>query len=270
MNLPFAKLNWLTFLCFLLLAACTNDEDPVVTPIGNTPELVLSKVIFAGQDTTVFEYDSKKRIVKAVFPANLSVNSRYYKEFVYDAQGRMVKSTSKLLNGNAFGYNTFEYSNNVLTKVSSYSRSQGTQDYTHDFDNFLEYNSAKQVIKQITRKPDKPSSEYRYTQYIYNTSGNVVKLLDYVNKESGPVNDYTVEYTYDNKINAYQRLNFFGLGPLTFSANNILTEKETYPLSGQVKNTNRTYTYNKFGLPTKEIRTSDTNTFEIQNSYSNL
>ncbi|QNF35291.1 hypothetical protein HUW51_22170 [Adhaeribacter swui] len=270
MNHPFFKLSGLTLIFVLFLAACTSDDDPSVPPGNETASFFLAKVIFAGHDTTIYEYDNQKRIAKAWLPANANTNSKYYKEFAYDAQGRLVKSTFKLLNGTTIGYNTLEYTNNRLTLVSSYSRPQGTGDFTHDFDNILEYNGANQVIKLITRKPGKPATAYRYTNYQYNPAGNVIKIMDYVNEESGPVNDYIAEYTYDDKNNPYFGVNLNGLGPSAFSPNNILNEKETYPLSGQVKNTTRTYTYNEAGFPVKETRTSNAHTFEIQNSYTVL
>ncbi|QMU26850.1 hypothetical protein [Adhaeribacter radiodurans] len=263
------QLHLSILLSLLFFTACTSDD--AVDPIPDTKVLVLSKVIFAGVDTIKYQYNAQKRLTKARYSAERTPTAnRYYREYEYDEAGRLTKSHFKLINGDELSYFTYTYTNNRLTKISYYNRPQPLGEFNHEYDNVIEYNSQNQITKLLTYQPELPTTIHRYTVYTYNAAGNVVKLMDYLNSESGPVNDYTVEYTYDNKINPYQNAVQIGIGAEILSSNNILQQKETYPLSGQTKITTHTYTYNTTGLPVKDTRKSDTNTFDVVNEYTYL
>ncbi|PSR56841.1 hypothetical protein AHMF7605_26750 [Adhaeribacter arboris] len=272
-TITITQLTLSIFLSLLFFSACNTDNgvDPAPAPAPDTFVVVLSKVIFAGSDTIRYQYNAQKLLVKARYSAERTPTAnRYYREYAYDGIGRLTKSHFKLINGNELSYLTYTYTNDRLTKISYYNRPQPQEEFKHEYDNVLEYNNQNRITKLITYHPELPITVHRYTEYTYDATGNVIKLMDYVNSESGPVNDYTVEYTYDTKYNPYQNAIQIGIGAEILSNNNILQQKESYPLSGQTKITTHTYTYNELGLPVKDTRKSDTTTLEVVNEYKYL
>ncbi|MDQ3289661.1 MAG: hypothetical protein M3Q05_00070, partial [Bacteroidota bacterium] len=137
------QLNLSILLSLLFFTACNSDDAGDPTP--DTKVLVLSKVIYGGQDTTRYQYNAQKRLIKASYSAERTPTAnRYYREYEYDGAGRITKSHFKLINGGELSYYTYTYTNDRLTKISYYNRPQPQGEFKHEYDNVLEYNNQNQ------------------------------------------------------------------------------------------------------------------------------
>ncbi|KAA5542930.1 hypothetical protein [Adhaeribacter rhizoryzae] len=254
-------------LCLLFAIACKNDED-VVKPDKDLNICLLTNITFAGTDAITYEYDNQKRLKKANHAKDAVSNENYYKEYDYDAANRVIKESFKLSDGTLFSYFAFTYNNkNLLEKIAFYTKSAGNS-FKHEYDKILIYSGTNKIEQVKSLNPDDPATDYRVAEYTYDAKQNISKVQEFVVNGTSKLNDLTTEYTYDNQNNPYLNATYLGIGAETISRNNIATEKETYHLSGLTKNYTYTYQYNARGLPTKQIRQSDTNTLEILREYA--
>ncbi|MGV3587217.1 MAG: hypothetical protein ACO1OF_09465 [Adhaeribacter sp.] len=254
-------------LCLLFALACKNDED-VVKPDKNLNTCLITKITFAGTDAITYEYDNQKRLKKANHAKDATSNENYYKEYDYDAAGRVTKESFKLADGTVFSYFAFTYnSKNLLEKIAFHTKAAGNT-FKHEYDKIITYTSTNKIEQVKTLNPEGPATSYRLDEYTYDANQNITKVQEYVVNGAAKVNDVTTAYTYDNQNNPYRGATYLGLGAETISKNNIATEKETYHLSDLTKNYTYTYEYNEKGYPTKQTRQSDTNTLEIIREYA--
>ncbi len=100
-------------LCQLFAIACKNDEDEI-KPDKNVTACLITKVTFTGTDAITYVYDQQKRLKKANHAKDAVSNENYYKEYDYDAAGRVIKESFKLSDGILFSYFAFTYNDKNL------------------------------------------------------------------------------------------------------------------------------------------------------------
>ncbi|QHT67953.1 hypothetical protein GXP67_15550 [Rhodocytophaga rosea] len=262
------KLFSLTAGMGLLCLAVSCNTDDAAEPQQPKNACLVTKMTVAGTDVITYQYDSQKRLQKADYSGD-ATEDNYFKEYAYNAAGRVIKETFKSDDGGDLSYFTFEYDgNNLLSKIAFYSRNAPTNAIVHQYNKVIDYNVSKQVVKVSTYAPDNSTTPYRYDTYTYDANQNVSKIQEYTQHSTGAVNDVSSEYTYDSKKNPNLGATFLGVGAETHSRNNILSEKVTYYLSGLTKNYTHTYLYNEKEFPVKETVNTGSESYQVDREYS--
>ena len=231
----------LIVLC-LLTALWSCKKDPLELPNNG---ILLRQITVNGKPDQTFEYSGNLLIKENRFgfceknPAD---------EFFYSYQGTKLTKLKSVLRG------IYSSTTAMCDPASPGDQSEET----------FEYDSQNRLVK-VTRQKS-------YTEYIYNTKGQVEKLILYGGTnpltatfkydakgnitEASDYSGYITQYEYDDKINPFYVMNQkpSWISPYNKSPNNII--KTTWPQG----NYTRTLKYNDLGLPT-EIQESNGQTY---------
>ncbi|MGV3639386.1 MAG: hypothetical protein ACO1NZ_02635 [Adhaeribacter sp.] len=252
----------LCFTMLLLLASCDQENNPAPNPAT----CALTNVALPGGVTLTYEYNAQKKLVKARYDDPQEED--YDQIFEYNAAGKVKKLTSASRNGAVTDYFAYTYNaQGLLTRESYYFLEEGENDFTHLYDRTYEYNAGNQVVKSYSFSAQNLNTPSRYLVYTHDAKGNVSKVMEYAGSGPNAVNDLTTEYTYDDKRNPNQAF-YYDVSAKALSGHNLLSQKETYPLSGQVVQYNFAYQYNESGFPVQVTRTTPTSQQVSNLTYS--
>ena len=95
------------YIFLLFTAACTTDDDSA-QPGKDAKSCMLNKVILAGSDSIVYQYNNQNRLIRADFTADNTSPENYYKEYQYNPAGKVAKVAFKLKRGGELSYETYK------------------------------------------------------------------------------------------------------------------------------------------------------------------
>jgi hypothetical protein len=242
----------------LVLFSCSKDDDSTSTNPNdpgnpNNPANQKCRVTNASEDggdeESIYEYDSQRRLTKVIYKENGQLES-YFETFEYNNEGYISKSVE--WDGSTMdGYDLYTYNGDGrLTKRESfYDNGSGIVKQSI---NTYEYDGNKRLIRKNRYNASAPTVIESYELYTY-PSGNTARQTSYYDNDSDgtPDLDSTTDYTFDDK-NSPQLLLGVAYDDEYVSEHNTLTE--VYTRAGGT-GTPDTYTfsyeYNAQGFPTK-------------------
>jgi hypothetical protein len=258
------KLISLSLLFVAIFLSC-KKEEPLVTVTSNTSGTLLSKVLIDKQPYYEYSYNNARLITdeKSKYDftkhnyndKNQLISTDYYSNFDILSSDLLIyqaaisrKEWVTPLNGTKGGTNKYEYNSNGQLIKTTYSRSLSTSSEYSEFS----YDVNNRISRQILYWENK---ETGYTDYIYDSKGNLIKETLYNLPLTGAAElSTTTQYEFDNQQNPYE--SFIGLMTpgINTNHNNIIKETYTIHLSAnlgpeKVQVTENSYAYNAKGYP---------------------
>lgn len=194
-----------------------------------------------------FTYIQGRRLEKVTVPTNTMAGKLMY-EFTYDDQGRVVSSRTLNENPNYAGIigaqSNFTFGEGVVEERMFHVMVDGrvvASDAEPNLKITYRFNAEGQMTEQIQegiiRFGNETSQRFTYTY----ENGNLVKLT--AMDAFGQV-EFTITYTYDDKVNPFYQLRYLTDPILYCSRNNVVSAKvnDNEPVR-------KAYTYNEQGLP---------------------
>lgn len=252
-------------LLYLMLSlssiACSDDEEENTPDPDNQAACKLTKILPEGEDEYIeIEYTAQGYASKLLAKEVGSNDAGDYTLLTYNADNQLIKAED-YENGQLVYYNTFEYTNGLLTTVKSYD------DGTPDGVLTLKYDSNKRLIEQLS-----DSGNYKAT-YTYDSKGNLTKQERSV---SGSLFYMETYENYDDKPTAFSSIQGLpGIYTDNFSKNNPGKSTRSFDSNGngsietdESEVITYTYIYNSNGFPTEVTETNSGDTEVTTFSYA--
>jgi hypothetical protein len=252
-------------LLFVAIFLSCKKEEPLITVNSKTNGTLLSKVLIDKQPYYEYSYNiagliadekSKYDFTKHNYnDRNQLVSTDYYSNFDILSSDLLIyqaaisrKEWVTPLNGTKGGTNKYEYNSIGQLIKTTYSRSLSTSSEYSEFN----YDVNNRISRQILYWENK---ETGYTDYLYDSKGNLIKETLYNMPLTGADElSTTIQYEFDNQQNPYE--SFIGLltPGINTNHNNIIKETYTIHLSAnlgpvKVQVTENSYLYNAKGYP---------------------
>ncbi|MEJ8758165.1 hypothetical protein WG947_14220 [Pontibacter sp. H259] len=233
----------------LTLTACGDKDDDAQPNVGQTACKLTE--VEDDDDVTVAEYNANGYITNMTSTElDGEEENVYLTAFTYDNTNKLIKE-EYFWNGEADGYTTYEYANNMISKAKSYY--DGELQYTAT----LAYDANKRLTS--VTEVENGSTEQYSLHFTYNSAGNVSQTDT---KYMGETFMTTKYENYDNKLTPLAAVKgmvdvYSGTG-----RNNPGKETTTYYWSEEPETyvTTYTYQYNSNNLPTKTTETTEDGT----------
>ena len=139
-------------------------------------------------DRMTYEYDSENRITKMLEIDNESYDNAILTEWVYDANGNLVKEIFGSYNGPRYYYE-YEYDNEG--KLISETIFDGMFSYVTYY-----YDENGNLTRSVT-EPESAEGVYITNTYFYDNNGNLIKKIHDRRSDGSPVLYEVHEYTYN-------------------------------------------------------------------------
>jgi hypothetical protein len=262
MNAMKLKIFYFSLLFASVLLSCKKEEQTIVENPGLS---LLSKVNIDNQPFYEYSYTgtnlvseekSKYGYTKHIYnDKNLVVSTDFYGNLDILSSDPVVSETAinrkdwvTPANGSKSGSIKYEYnSNNQLIKTI-YTRPQSACSEYSEFS----YDASNRITRQIVYWEN---VETGYTDYLYDTKGNLVKESLYSLPATGAAElSTTTEYVFDNQLNPFKSFSRLVTPGINTNINNIT--KETYTIhpngttgTAKMQVAATTYTYNVKGYP---------------------
>ncbi|MBK8882318.1 MAG: hypothetical protein IPN67_07995 [Bacteroidales bacterium] len=218
------------------------DDEPYYEYFYNDSNLVSGES--SKLDYMVHHYNALNQLVSSDYYWNKSIMSTDIKTIETTlSQSAMITSAS----GTKGGSFQYEYSNDLLAKVTFSRPQSGSSEYS-----VFSYNELNRINKQILYWNE---TQTGYIDYLYDFKGNLIKESLYDISESGVAElSTTTKYLFDGKHNPYKSFKGIMIPGLYTNYNNIIKEVYTvYVKPGQgtdqVQVTENSYEYNINGYP---------------------
>lgn len=254
----------LTFLFSLILVSCAKDEPLLIIENTNIP--LISKVLIGGETYEEYTYNDANLL-------NEEKSKFHYSKHTYNGKNQLIASD--------FYWDMRVASSNSSVLEDAMNREEWVnpentpKSISHSYDYYTE----EQLIRKAYIRPEPGNSSIRefilegdrvirsrgykdaeitgYTDYTYNSNGNLAKEERYHSSPEGMELSTTTEYEYDNMHNPYQAFRRLITPGIYTNQNNIV--KETYTIHFEVdasiekvQITENSYEYNDMGYPIKK------------------
>jgi len=178
----------LASVCVLMASCKKSHTDPVLPPLPTG--YLLDKITDdIGQLTVAYQYDQSNHLIKMDFYDIRSFNKHTTTTYTYNSAGQAdtmkVTPDSFAATGHRHIYK-YNSSGQMIKKFTLYAGETILDDNGYDYS----YNALGEVTSCS-------ASGEKYSDYVYDAAGNVVKENDYV-LFSGQKKIITSEFTYDN------------------------------------------------------------------------
>jgi hypothetical protein len=223
------SLSIIPIVAILLITGCKKESSgPKVYLLSKVTYVNSVQPTFAFHDT--YAYDSQNRVVEVSSDMVAKIC-----KYTYDNNNNLVTiQTFSTINGGLEQTDKWTYSGNTISAQILDFNNNPSGSYT--------------ITLDATKRVQSISTSQDYTQYNYDSSGNVIAYSDAVSGGG----TYNYNYTYDNKkaplsmTNAPNlHLNYLMFYEPRTNVNNVLTESHV--------NITMTYAYNTAGLPVSAI-----------------
>lgn len=269
------KVNILVLgLAVLLAVACGKDKDPEPDTsksdklTGNC-RLTSTRILVQGYDNgEEFIYDAQGKVIKVLQLANNTPWPGSYKEVEYNQAGQVIK-ISKFTAGNLDEFKTYFYNSlgQVEMEKEFFIATNNPPAVVRQIrQRTFTYNAANQLLRAVNMDVQNSDSATSYSNYFY-PSANTARQE--IANGTSPVH-LIFEFTFDDKKTPATALPLPGyLVEHGFPGHNFLNLKITEVYNGnKIENHYYNYQYNAEGYPVSRTETNTYNNIVAITSYT--